>query len=235
MHRMTASELLSSAPPFPAAGGALLLPGAAGAIELDCAVPEAAIARTGSAILCHPHPLQGGTMHNKVVTILERSLLELGLTTVRLNFRGVGKSAGVHDNGVGEADDVATIAAWLRRERPDDVLWLAGFSFGSYVCLRAAGRLAPAQVILIAPPAGRWDFSSIALPTCPWLVVQGEEDELVDPAAVYAWVETLKPAPHLVRMPETGHFFHRRLMDLRGLLKNSLAANLPPLRTDPRG
>ena len=230
MRAMTAHESLAETPPFPPTGGPLLLPGPAGAIELDCALPDAALARAGCAILCHPHPLQGGTMHNKVVTILERSLLELGMATVRFNFRGVGKSEGVHDDGVGETDDVATIAAWLKRVRPDDRLWLGGFSFGSYVCLRAAGRLAPAQLILIAPPAGRWDFSQIALPTCPWLIVQGEEDEVVEPKAVFEWIDAMPDKPNLVRMPGTGHYFHRRMMDLRGVIKNGVRANLPALR-----
>jgi len=228
MRAMSVRESNSDMPAFPADGGAVLLEGAAGAIELACAVPEGG-GRAGMAIICHPHPLQGGTMHNKVVTILERSLLELGLATVRFNFRGVGKSEGVHDEGRGETDDVVTIAGWLRRERPGDVLWLAGFSFGSYVALRAAPLLDPAQLVLVAPPAGRWDFSELHKPSCPWLVVQGEDDEVVDPAAVFDWVGTLQPAPHLIRMPETGHFFHRRLMDLRGALKNALAANLPPV------
>lgn len=227
---MNVRESSSALPAFPASAGGLLLPGPAGAIELACALPEPACARAGVAILCHPHPLQGGTMHNKVVTILERSLLELGLATVRFNFRGVGRSEGVHDNGNGESDDVAAIADWLRAVRPADALWLAGFSFGSYVSLLAAPRVQPAQLILIAPPAGRWDFSAIAAPACPWLIVQGEDDEVVDARGVVAWAESLQPAPHLVRMPETGHFFHRRLMDLRGVLKNALGANLPPPR-----
>ncbi|HEY6545571.1 MAG TPA: alpha/beta fold hydrolase [Dokdonella sp.] len=222
--------MTATLPAFPAAPGSLLLPGAAGAIELDCSLPDIAPARAGVAIVCHPHPLQGGTMHNKVVTITERALLELGLATVRFNFRGVGRSEGVHDNGEGEADDVVTIADWLHAQRPGDALWLAGFSFGAYVALRAASRIAPAQLVLVAPPAGRWDFSMVAPPACPWLVVQGEEDEVVDPSAVYAWVDSLDPAPQLVRLPETGHFFHRRLMDLRGVLKNALGSNLPPPR-----
>ncbi|MEO7064841.1 MAG: alpha/beta fold hydrolase [Dokdonella sp.] len=219
-----------SVPVFPDTNGSVLLPGPAGAIELACALPAAEIARAGVAIVCHPHPLQGGTMHNKVVTIIERALLELGLVVVRFNFRGVGKSEGVHDNGVGETDDVLAIAAWLRAVRPSDALWLGGFSFGSYVALRAAGSLQPAQLILVAPPVGRWDFEGIAAPACPWLIVQGEDDEVVDAKAVFAWAEALQPAQHLVRMPETGHFFHRRLMDLRGALKNALVANLPPVR-----
>ena len=209
------------------APGSILLPGPAGALELACALPEGP-QRGGVAIIAHPHPLQGGTMHNKVVTITERALLELGLATVRFNFRGVGRSEGVHDNGNGEADDLVAIAQWVRTQRPGDTLWLAGFSFGSYVTLRAAGRVRPAQLVLIAPPVGRWDFVDVAAPTCPWLIVQGEEDEVVDANAVFAWAANLEPRPQLVRMPETGHFFHRRLMDLRGVLKNALAANLPP-------
>lgn len=217
-----------AAPAFPAAAAELLLPGGAGPIEAYCDVPAAASARRGVAIVCHPNPQQGGTMHNKVVTMLARSFHELGLATVRFNFRGVGKSAGEHDEGRGEADDLAAIANWVRRERPGDALWLAGFSFGSYVVLRAAAALDPAQLVLVAPPVGRWDFSSIVRPRCPMLVVQGEDDEVVDAEAVFAWVAQQTPPPALVRMPETGHFFHRRLMDLRGAVKNAVRENLPP-------
>jgi alpha/beta superfamily hydrolase len=230
MRRMSPHRSDVSAPPFPAGGGALALPGPAGSIELACAVPAADAARAGTAVIAHPHPLQGGTMHNKVVTILERALLELGLATVRFNFRGVGQTEGVHDNGVGETDDLVAIGEWVRAQRPGDALWLAGFSFGSYVTLRAAPRLAPQQLILVAPPVGRWDFADVAAPTCPWLIVQGDEDEVVDAKAVAAWAASLQPAVQLVRMPETGHFFHRRLMDLRGVVRNALGAQRPPPR-----
>jgi alpha/beta superfamily hydrolase len=215
-------------PPFPTAAASLLLRGPAGAIELACALPENE-PRNGVAIVCHPHPLQGGTMLNKVVTTLERALGELGLATVRFNFRGVGRSEGAHDEGRGESDDLAAVAAWVRREKPGAALWLAGFSFGSYVVLRAAPTLAPAQVILIAPPVGRWDFSTIEWPACPVLIVQGDEDDIVDPEAVREWAARQAPAPTFVRMPETGHFFHRRLIDLRGAVRNAVRDNLPPL------
>ncbi|MEP7043920.1 MAG: alpha/beta family hydrolase [Dokdonella sp.] len=215
-------------PPFPAAAATVLLPGPAGDLELACALPDAASARAAVAIICHPHPLQGGAMTNKVVTTLERSLLDLGLATVRFNFRGVGQSQGVHDHGIGETDDLVAIAEWALAQRPGDVLWLAGFSFGSYVALRATARLHPAQLILIAPPVGRQDFSSIAAPACPWLIVQGEADEVVDAAAVYAWAASLQPPPTLLRMPDTSHFFHRRLIELRTAVKDAVAGNLPP-------
>lgn len=217
----------ASAPPFPADAASLLLPGAAGAIELAVAVPGEG-ARDGVAIICHPHPLQGGTMFNKVVTTLDRALGELGLATVRFNFRGVGQSEGVHDEGRGEADDLVAIAEWVRRERPGAALWLAGFSFGSYVALRAAARIVPQQMILIAPPVGRWDFAGIEWPTCPVFIVQGGDDDIVDPAAVAEWAAQQEPPPTFVRMPEAGHFFHRRLIDLRGAVRNGVRDNLPP-------
>lgn len=220
---------LDSAPSFPAASGALNLPGPAGLLESLVDLPEQD-ARRGTAVICHPHPLHGGTMHNKVVTMLSRSLVELGLATVRFNFRGVGASAGSYDDGNGETDDLRAVVDWARRERPDDALWLAGFSFGSYVALRAAASLAPQQLIQIAPPVGRWAFETIILPDCPWLIVQGEADEVVDPAAVFAWAANLPKNAQLVRMAETSHFFHRRLMDLRGAVKHGVRDNLPPLQ-----
>jgi alpha/beta superfamily hydrolase len=217
---------------FPVEPSAFLLAGPAGAIEVASAPADAESdgARRGIAIICHPHPVHGGTMHNKVVTIIERALGEIGLDTVRFNFRGVGKSEGAFDDGNGEGDDLAAVVAWARRVRPNDAIWLAGFSFGSYVALRNAKQLAADALISIAPPVGRWEFEAIDLPECPWLVVQGEDDEVVDPQAVFTWVESLAKPPHLVRMPETSHFFHRRLMDLRGLVKNAMRAYLPAAR-----
>lgn len=219
---------------FPDTPSSFLLAGPAGAIETAStpADVEAESARRGIAIICHPHPLHGGTMHNKVVTIIERALGELGLDTLRFNFRGVGKSEGTYDDGNGEGDDLAAVVAWARRVRPSDAIWLAGFSFGSYVALRNAKHLAADALISIAPPVGRWEFEAIELPDCPWLVVQGEDDEVVDSQAVFDWVDSLANPPQLVRMPETSHFFHRRLLDLRGLVKNAMRAHLPAPR-DP--
>jgi len=224
---MTAKDI-----PFPENGGEVLLTGAAGQIEVVVDRPDAEHARAGVAVICHPHPLHGGTMHNKVVTMIERSLLETGLATVRFNFRGVGKTEGEHDNGRGETLDLLTVAEWVTQQRPDDALWLAGFSFGAYVALLGARHLAVKQMISVAPPAGRWDFSAVLPPTCPWLVVQGEDDDVVEPQQVYDWIDGMPQGerPALIRMPDTGHFFHRRLMDLRGAIKNGVRTNLPPLR-----
>jgi len=214
---------------FPTAPANLILPGPAGSLEAATNVAEPGSARAGVAVICHPHPLQGGTMHNKVVTTLERSLRELGLATVVFNFRGTGASQGAFDDGIGETEDLIAVAHWAQHVRPRDALWLAGFSFGSYVAARAASQLPVRQMISVAPPVGRWDFSQLASPLCPWLVVQGEADEIVDAQAVYAWVAAQPEPPTLVRMPETSHFFHRRLLDLRGVIKNGVRSNLPPL------
>ena len=156
------------------------------------------------------------------------ALRELGLDTLRFNFRGTGASQGTFDNGDGETDDLLAVAAWLRAQRPQHALWLAGFSFGAYVALRACAQLQPAFMLSIAPPVRRsWDFDTLVLPTCPWLVIQGDADEVVDPQAVRAWVEAMPAPPQLVRMPDTSHFFHRKLLDLRGAIKHGVRAYLP--------
>lgn len=222
-----------SLPAFPTdASTTLTLPGPAGALELIVEAAEAP-PRPIVAIVCHPLPTEGGTMHNKVVTMAARALRESGAATVRFNFRGVGGSQGEFDHGEGESDDLRAVAAWVRAARPDAQLWLAGFSFGAYVSLRLADELKPAVLISIAPPAGRWDFDRVVPPTGPWLVIQGEADEIVDPNAVYAWLDSLKQKPELVRMPDTSHFFHRRLIDLRGAIKNGIRAYLPPESLPP--
>jgi alpha/beta superfamily hydrolase len=214
-------------PAFPNESTTLLLDGPTGALEVAVDRSDAA-PLPAVAIICHPLPIEGGTMHNKVVTMLARSLRELGLDTVRFNFRGTGNSEGSFDDGVGEADDLRAVATWVRAQRPEAALWLAGFSFGAYVSLRMAAELQPSMLISIAPPVRRsWDFDSLVPPTCPWLVIQGEADEVVDPQAVFDWIDTMRDPPDLVRMPGTGHFFHRKLMDLRGAIKHGVRAYLP--------
>ena len=221
-------------PPFPTPEVAAdpdapsqMLEGPAGAIEAAVEYPEGA-ARPVVAVLCHPLPTEGGPMHNKVVTMAARALRKCGATTVRFNFRGVGDSEGAFDDGRGELEDLRTVVAWVREQRPEHQLWLCGFSFGAYVSLRGAVELAADAVISIAPPVGRsWDFKAIVPPTCPWLVVQGEDDEIVDPQAVYAWAATMPRPPEVVRMAGASHFFHRKLIDLRGAVRNGVRTWLP--------
>ena len=213
---------------LPAESGTLFLPGPAGKLEVAVDLPPAHEARRGIAVICHPNPPDGGTMHNKVVTMGARALTELGLVSVRFNFRGTGHSEGDFDNGRGEVLDLLAVARWAQAVRPDDALWLGGFSFGAWVALQAARQLPVKQMISIAPPVGFRDFTGVLSPPCPWLVIQGEDDEVVDAAGVFAWAAKQEPPPTIVRVPDTGHFFHRRLLDLRGAIKNGVRKNLPP-------
>lgn len=199
----------------------LLLAGPAGTLEAAYEVP-AGFDGQRVALVCHPHPLFGGTMDNKVVVIAARALQERGYATLRFNFRGVGQSAGSWDLGRGEAADAMAAAAALQARWPAAQLLIAGFSFGAYVATQLATQLPVRQLITIAPPVQRFDFSTLAVPQCPWLVVQGDQDELVDHEAVQAWTRTLQPAPEVVILPGAEHFFHGRLNDLRDAIQGHL-------------
>ena len=214
-------------PPFPSQSATLAIDGPVGPLDVAVDPPKPEVpAQPVTAIVCHPLSTEGGTMHNKVVTMAATALRELGVTTVRFNFRSVGESAGTFDSGVGEQDDLKAVVAWVRAHRPEDQLWLAGFSFGAFVSLKAAAEIQPQALISIAPPAGRWDFSGIA-PPANWLVIQGEQDEIVDPQAVFDWLDGVEAPHELVRMPDTSHFFHRKLIDLRGAVTHGVKRWLP--------
>ena len=201
----------------------ILLPGPAGDLEvlLSAAPPEPA--KKAMALICHPHPLHGGTMHNKVVTTLSKTFLELKMQTVRFNFRGVGKSKGSYAEGVGELEDLFAVQAWIKESVPEVNLWLAGFSFGAYIAIRAAAKTAFAGLLTIAPPVNHFPLSEPVTITCPWIVVQGEQDEVVPTSEVLAWIETLNPRPLLILFPNTGHFFHGELTALKEALVQKLS------------
>ncbi len=172
------------------------------------------------AVVCHPHPLHGGTMDNKVATTLTRSFHELGVPTIRFNFRGVGASAGSFDDGRGETEDALAAVAFGRQRWSGAALWLAGFSFGGYVALRATrqpGGEHAARLVTIAPAFTRYYDSpaAVPMPACPWLIVQGDADEVIPPQDVITCARALQPAPELVVMEGVGHFFHGRLNELR--------------------
>jgi alpha/beta superfamily hydrolase len=187
--------------------------GPAGALQTI--VEEAAADNPRYAVVCHPHPLYGGTMDNKVVTTLARALHACGIATLRFNFRGVGASAGSYDAGVGETQDAECVAAWGASRWPGRQLVIAGFSFGAYVALRLAQRVQASQLVMVAPPVAMFDFSKLAAPRFPWLVVQGDADDVVDPESVNRWVRGLEPRPRLLVMSGAGHFFHGRLSEFK--------------------
>lgn len=187
------------------------------ALSLD--VPEA----RGIALICHPNPVQGGTMLNKVVSTLQRTARDAGLATLRFNYRGVGSSAGSHDMASGEVDDAEAVAHWLRAHYPQLPLTLLGFSFGGFVAASLGGRLEsqgiePSQLIMVAPAVQRLTAENPPAQRCPLVVIQPEDDEVIDPQAVYAWSAGLGRAHELLKVAECGHFFHGRLTDLKDLL-----------------
>jgi uncharacterized protein len=198
--------------------GRLCIDGPAG--RLEAIVEDSAAAGTSYAVICHPHPSFGGTMDNKVVTTVARALRTTGIPAVRFNFRGVGASTGSFDEGIGETADADAVAAWGFGHWPGRTLVIAGFSFGGSIALRVAqqwearGR-APRLLITIAPAIERVGAFSTDLPRCPWIVVQGDADEVVDPASVVGWANALEPKPRLVILPGAGHFFHGRLNEVR--------------------
>jgi alpha/beta superfamily hydrolase len=202
------------------------MPGPAGDLEGVVENTDAALT-DAVAVICHPHPLYHGTMNNKVVHTLARAVAGLGRPAVRFNFRGVGASTGEYGEGRGEIQDLLAVAAWARERWPGAELWLAGFSFGGYVTLSGAATVEPACLITVAPAIQRFDMSAVELPHCPWLVVHGAADEVVDAQAVAAWVAGLAPAPVFRLMPDTDHFFHGRLVQLRGIAQEFLGAHAP--------
>ena len=199
----------------------LEISGPAGALEAIAHEAEG-VAQPLYGIVCHPHPLFGGTMDNKVVYTVARALQTSGIATLRFNFRGVGASAGTYDEGAGETQDAAAVADFGAARWPNRRLILAGFSFGAFVALRLALARDAARLITVAPPVGRFDFSELHAPACPWLVVQGDVDDVVDPNAVIAWVTRQNPAPELRVVPGVGHFFHGHLAELRDAVIETL-------------
>lgn len=184
----------------------------------------------GLAVVCHPHPLHGGTMQNKVAHTLARSFVGVGISALRFNFRGAGKSEGSFDDGVGEVDDVLAAVEWMRQEAPDLPLWLAGFSFGAGMSIRAAAGCHPDGLISIAPAVSRFAGNLDRQPDCPWLIVQGDKDELVDVEETIAWINDLDPGPELEVFPETEHFFHGKLVLLRNAVEEFVERNSPDNR-----
>ncbi len=196
------------------------LHGAAGRLEAVVEVPGEAAEPEAFVVLCHPHPLHGGTMDNKVVTTLARTAQQAGVASIRFNYRGVGSSAGSYDDGRGETLDALTAVAYGRHLWPAARLWLAGFSFGGCIALRCSTAPGVGHVdrLLTVAPALASHFSTpaeIRVPGCPWLVIQGQEDEIVAPRQVIDWVEALEPAPEVLLLPGVGHFFHGALNTLQ--------------------
>lgn len=193
-----------------------LIDGPAGPLEVAFQ-PPAATPASALALICHPHPVHGGTMDNKVVQTLARAFADLGYATMRFNFRGVGSSAGEFDEGIGETEDAAAALAWARAQLPPSLpLIAAGFSFGCFVQSLLLPRSQPQQLVLVGPAVSRFQLAEVPKDT---LVIHGEEDDVVPLDAVMAWSRP-QGLPVTV-FPGTGHFFHGRLTELKAVVKRN--------------
>lgn len=223
---------------FPTQTTAFQLPSPAGELEVVVEIPKdnkAADSKTEeegfskldlppgvTAIICHPHPLHGGTMNNKVVSTLIKSFLELNIPAIRFNFRGIGKSSGSYGEGVGEIEDLETVITWVKQTRPTTTLWLGGFSFGTYISAAVAARGGIERLVSIAPPVMHMKFQSLDKMPCPWLVIQGDADEVFNAEEVFTWFAAHHREAEVLRMKDASHFFHGRLVELREILVEKL-------------
>ncbi len=213
---------------FPGRGGAgqVLIAGAAGNIETLIDAPASGAAPRGIALTAHPHPLYGGTLDNKVVQTLARTFAELGYVALRPNFRGVGASEGEHDKGEGETGDMLAVLAYARQRYGELPVVLAGFSFGAYVQVRVAHQLTaqglpPERMVLVGLAVGRvtsdrnYDTGGVPADT---ILIHGERDETVPLANVAAWAKTQHIEVNII--PEADHFFHRKLAEIKSIIKS---------------
>lgn len=209
--------------------GKQLIPGAAGSIECQIDLPRGGASARGVALVCHPHPLFGGTMDNKVVWALAKAASEQSLAAIRFNFRGVGASTGAHDNGQGETDDAVTVLKALCDHFPGLPVFICGFSFGAAVAIRLAARSdipTPSLLITAAPPLIYFDHEIMPQPACPWFLFHSTDDDVVP------WEETRKRALELVTPPEietlsgAGHFFHGKITDVKRLVSDRIEHTL---------
>ncbi len=210
---------------FPEQDQRFQFPGPVGELTVSVEMPRGA-QKKGIAIICHPHPLYQGTMNNKVVTTLTRAYKELGCVAIRFNFRGVEKSEGEYGHGKGEAADLQAIIKWVRVQQPAMPLFLAGFSFGAFVAAQLAAQDFVQHLVTVGPAVENFDFATLPTIACPWWVLQGAADEVVNAEAVYAFVEKRVEAPVLLKFEDCGHFFHGRLVELRERVMEVIAPSI---------
>lgn len=201
----------------------VLIDGPTGKLEVTLGKPRAI--PKGIAIIAHPHPLHGGTMDNKVIHTLFTTLLELEFITAKFNFRGVGKSEGVFGHGIGETEDVITVAQTMHNQFNNHStnlpLLLAGFSFGGAIQLYAAEKLNPEYLILVAPSVANFNAPTVPETTRYALIIQGDQDDIVLPDVLLTWA-TPKSQP-ITFIPGAEHFFHGKLGVLKQLILKSFS------------
>jgi alpha/beta superfamily hydrolase len=195
---------------------------------IECHIENPKTTPKGLAVIAHPHPLQEGTMNNKVVTTLARAYKSCGISALRYNCRGVGQSTGSFDNGIGESEDLISLSKWAYEQicqnhnLKDSPFFLGGFSFGAFLALKTASKLPCRHLITVAPAVTRFPCKQLGDPTAPWLLIQGEADEVIAPEAVYSWAKEQQWSAELqiTSFPETGHFFHGQLPKLKATVES---------------
>ena len=202
----------------------LRIEGPAGSLEAALAQPGHGDTVDVVAVVCHPHPLYGGTMDNKVVTTLARCCAEAGQAVLRFNFRGVGASEGHFDEGEGETQDAIAVLDWALARTAARHHVLMGFSFGGMVAVKAAMLRRPVQLVTVAPALQPLGGSQAPQPGCPWLLIHGRDDDVVDCDDTVARVQGLLPPVDLHLLDGVGHFYHGRLGSLREIVTPVLCA-----------
>ena len=178
--------------------------------------------RAPVALILHPHPQGGGTMNNRIVQAMYQTFARRGFATLRFNFRGVGKSQGTFDNGIGELSDAASALDWVQQIHPEaSTTWVAGFSFGAWIGMQLLMRRPEIKgFISIAPPANMYDFTFLAPCPSSGIIIQGTGDEVVTHSSVQKLVDKLKTQRHItidhVEIPGANHFFENEMDPLMG-------------------
>lgn len=207
---------------FPAGETSFIIPGPQGQLE---SLVYSAGDSNRVAIICHPHPLFQGTMNNKVVYTLSRAFQNAGITAIRFNYRGVGNSTGTFGDSIGEVEDLLAVMAWVKEKVPSVEFYLAGFSFGAFIAASGAACGNCIQLFSIAPAVTNQPYNALPKINCPWVVIQGEADEVIAAESVYEWFEHAKShqsSLKLIKMPGASHFFHGELITLRSLVEENL-------------
>ncbi|MED7787668.1 alpha/beta hydrolase [Francisella sp. 19X1-34] len=177
-----------------------------------------------AAVICHPHPLYQGSMHNKVVTTISRAMKTHSIQSYRFNYRGVGGSQGEYGDGEGELDDLLSVCEWVCNNTDVKKILLCGFSFGGAIAYKGLSKLDNTiALITIAPAVDRFDLSKFDEPNIPWFVIQGIDDDTVNPISVFDFtLKKVKSDLTLVKMDQVGHFFHGKLIQLKNVIEDFL-------------
>ena len=188
-----------------------------GSLEAQLVVPGGGMKNYNIAIIGHPHSLHGGNINNKVITTVVRVFRDLHLPSLRFNFRGVGRSQGAFDAGIGESEDCLHLARLWSNEFTQSQFFLVGFSFGSYVLYRTAAKLENRLLISIAPPVIHYNYMEFVRPHC-WHIIHGDADAIINYNTVAEFAAKVSPPVVVHKVHEASHFFHGKLLELRAEL-----------------